>query len=471
MTATQSNITILISKILRIGLIAVILATIVPYGAVNPYWLNLAVLLNALVFAGTLAIPFRNQELQRVYRTSLVLLLLICGYILIQSLQFPDNAFSHSIWRTVGDTLNIESGAISVDPAGTFAAIPVVAHPFLIFMGVLVLNQNNETAVAFWRRLSLIGGGVAGFGIIQRALFPRSLLLSEKLYYLDSVTGTFVNRNSAATLFGVTALMLTVPLVRQFRELYPQRGQSQFATPYDRRNRQIEFVGYLGLIVVVLLALFLTKSRGGLISTLFPLLLIGSWFGYSLAPPTTSRRLRMAVAGLTVTLLMLAFGILGARSLFRIEQGGAEDSRWCVYGSVIDAIKDNPWLGTGFGTFEQVFPAYRDPKCGISGLWDRAHNVFLEGYLGLGLPFAVVILFGLAYLLSIFLVGYRTRQRFRIVPLTGMGILLLAVLHSIVDFSIQIPGVAAYIAAALGAAVSISLARKRSRRGTGADLR
>jgi O-antigen ligase len=137
---------------------------------------------------------------------------------------------------------------------------------------------------------------------------------------------------------------------------------------------------------------------------------------------------------------------------------------------VIDAIKDNPWFGTGFGTFEQVFPVYRDPECGLSGLWDRAHNVFLEGSLGLGLPFAVVVLFGLVYLLSIFLIGYRTRQRFQIVPVAGMGILLLVVLHSMVDFSIQIPGVAAYVAAALGAAVSISLARKRSGREPGAAL-
>jgi O-antigen ligase len=168
---------------------------------------------------------------------------------------------------------------------------------------------------------------------------------------------------------------------------------------------------------------------------------------------------------------MLAFAVLGARTLFRFEQGGVDDHRWCVYGSVIDAIRDNPWLGTGFGTFEQVLPAYRDPKCGISGVWDRAHNVFLEGYLGLGLPFAVVVLFGLLYLLSIFLIGYRTRQRFRIVPLAGMGILLLIVLHSMVDFSIQIPGVAAYIAAVIGAAVCISLARMRPGREHSADLR
>jgi hypothetical protein len=95
----------------------------------------------------------------------------------------------------------------------------------------------------------------------------------------------------------------------------------------------------------------------------------------------------------------------------------------------------------------------------------------LEGYLGLGLPFAAVVLISLGYLLSLFLDGYQTRRRFRIVPVTGMGVLLLIVLHSMVDFSVQIPGVAAFVAAAIGAAVAISLARKRSGRQSAVDLR
>jgi O-antigen ligase len=218
----------------------------------------------------------------------------------------------------------------------------------------------------------------------------------------------------------------------------------------------------VGLFVVVLVALFLTKSRGGLVSTFVPLILIAAWIGYSIAPPTTSRRIRIGFAGSAVTISFLVFAILGARSLFRIEQSGVDDNRWCVFSSTIAAIKDNPWFGTGFGTFDHVFPVYRNPECGISGVWDRAHNSFLEGYLGMGLPFAAVAAFVLAYLLYIFLVGYRTRRRFRIIPVIGMGTLLLVILHSMVDFPLQIPGVTAYVAAALGAAVCISLARRHS---------
>ncbi len=45
-----------------------------------------------------------------------------------------------------------------------------------------------------------------------------------------------------------------------------------------------------------------------------------------------------------------------------------------------------------------MFPAYRDPACGISGTWERAHNFYLEALINLGLPFilaAIIVIIGL----------------------------------------------------------------------------
>src|SRR5690606_13545416 len=92
------------------------------------------------------------------------------------------------------------------------------------------------------------------------------------------------------------------------------------------------------------------------------------------------------------------------------------------------------------------------------------HNFFLEGYLVLGLPFALLLLATLTYLIWIFYIGYHTRHSFRFVSVVGAGILVLVLLHSMVDFSLQIPGVSAYFAAALAAAIAISLGRRSSTR-------
>jgi O-antigen ligase len=471
MTTVSSDRVLFPTRLLQAGLMAVILATVVPYGAVHPIWFYLAALLNGVVFVGTLALPFRNLELLRVYRAALVILVLVIIYLLFQSFSLPRNAFENSIWNTVRHLLNVDSGAISVNPDQTRASIPQIIHPFLIFMAGLVLHQSTDAALLFWRRLAFIGTGVAVCGIAQNLLFPDTLLLGPKMHYIGSVTGTFVNRNSAATFFGITALLLTALLVRQFYEFAEARDQPDATERTSRSHAQKILLIYLGLFFVVLLAEFLTRSRGGLVSTFIPLFLLAAWFGYSFASPETPLRLRLGLASASVAAVVMVFAILGARALLRIEQAGTEDYRLCVFDSTLSAIVNNPWLGTGFGTFEQVFPAYRIPECGISGLWDRAHNFFLEGYLGMGLPFAVLVLFVLVYLILIFSTGYRRRRRFRIFPLVGIGVLLLVTLHGMVDFSLQIPGVNAFVAATLSAAVAVSLSRVPSSREATVDVR
>ena len=60
-----------------------------------------------------------------------------------------------------------------------------------------------------------------------------------------------------------------------------------------------------------------------------------------------------------------------------------------------------------------------------------------------------------------FIRGIRIRHKFRFIPVMGLAVLILASLHSIVDFSLQIPGVGVYFAAIMAAATTVSLGRGR----------
>ena len=135
------------SKILRIGLMVVILATVVPFGAVDPFWFNLAALLNGLVFAATLAIPIRNLELLKVYRVALILIVSISAYLFFQSIHFPQNVFTNPIWETVRDLLSVRTGAISVDPAGTIATIPTRRSSVPYFHGCACASAVRRNSV------------------------------------------------------------------------------------------------------------------------------------------------------------------------------------------------------------------------------------------------------------------------------------------------------------------------------------
>jgi hypothetical protein len=65
-------------------------------------------------------------------------------------------------------------------------------------------------------------------------------------------------------------------------------------------------------------------------------------------------------------------------------------------------------------------------------------------------------------LLKTYAQGWRERQAFRFVPLSCLGVLVTVTLHSLVDFSVQIPGVALVVAAVLGSGAAVSLERGAS---------
>jgi O-antigen ligase len=170
----------------------------------------------------------------------------------------------------------------------------------------------------------------------------------------------------------------------------------------------------------------------------------------------------MASAATLVCLLGGAalFALYGGLVVRRLEIEGLTDrARLCVYEATWRAIDSNFWRGTGLGTFQDVLPSYRSPACNLYGYWDTAHNFFLEGWLGFGAAFVVCTAFVYWKLLQTFVRGIRERQRLRFVPLACLCFLVMVTLHSLVDFSLQIPGVGVTVAATLGAGCAISLTR------------
>ncbi len=105
-------------------------------------------------------------------------------------------------------------------------------------------------------------------------------------------------------------------------------------------------------------------------------------------------------------------------------------------------IMDHPWFGSGLGTFAWAFPVYRSGDISMYGVYDRAHNTLLEIAAEAGLPFAGLVVIGWAIVFVALMRGVRTRRRDRVVPAAALAVALLAVLHSMVDFSLQIPGFA-----------------------------
>jgi O-antigen ligase len=132
-------------------------------------------------------------------------------------------------------------------------------------------------------------------------------------------------------------------------------------------------------------------------------------------------------------------------------EGLIDPVRLSVYRAVLRLIADHVWLGTGLGTFSWVFPIYRPSDISAWGILDRAHSTPLEIAAEQGGPFALLVLAAFLIMLLILMNGVKLRRSGRLYPAAGLLFGVLSAAHSLIDFSLQIPGLAIVVFAVVGA--------------------
>lgn len=445
---------------------AALLIAVLTRGAVTPMSLSLAAM--AIGSAGCLAaiVPPPGSKARTSLIAAAALVALLVAYILFQSLSFPGNPFAHPVWTEAAGLIGPSDPAISVAPSETRNALVALATPFAFYICALALFAGDEAAQRLMAGLAAIGAAFALFGFLQVSWLRDSLLFYEKTAYLDSLTSVFVNRNTAGTFLGVASLVALSLCISRVRRVHGPR-------PITTLFNDARLTGYGGLLesaalVICLLAVFLTKSRGALFATaaaylvVIPLLSAGrsSRTLERDGMPVSSKGRLVGRLALAMLLVAAVVAIFGGQAIARMEARGIDAARLCIYAASLDAFRDNWLFGTGFGTFDSVFPMYRHPDCSTPyDVFLRAHNTFLEGLVGFGIVFVPVVLFVYSHVVGNLIHGMRERRRRRHVPVVALGAVVLVTLHGIVDFSLQIPGMAAYFAAYLGAATTISLGR------------
>ena len=94
------------------------------------------------------------------------------------------------------------------------------------------------------------------------------------------------------------------------------------------------------------------------------------------------------------------------------------------------------------------------------GIWGSAHSTPLEMAAELGLPLVGLVVVAWIIVLAVLVRGVRIRRRDVVVPVTALSVAALALLHSLIDFSLQIPGYAIVVFALLGAGLSQSFSSR-----------
>lgn len=447
----------------RALLLLIVLAPL-PLGANREWAWTLCVLLTGVLgLAWALAALVRPARFDpRLPPVPVALFLGVCGWALVQTLPGV-GSWAHPLWDLAGEALGeAVPGRISLAPDATWAATLRLAAYGLVFFLAWQYARDRARALEALRWLALAGVAYAVYGLAVFWSGAGMLLWFEDEAFRHDVRGTFVNRNSFATWLGLTLLCALALLYR---------GAVQPRNPAYRlpagRGLQLEAFmqrAWLPLsgIILITTALMLTHSRAGFFSTLVGVGVL--LLALNSRHPLGSRRSRLALVTALVALTAV-FWITSEVLLQRIDKLSASYlARQEAYALTRDGIADNPWLGHGYGTYADSFRLYRDER--LERHFDRAHNTYLENAFELGWPAAGALLLAIAWLALHCLRGLRRRGRDWVFPATGLAASLLVGVHSLFDFSLQMPATALAYAGLLGVACAQATASRESGQAT-----
>jgi O-antigen ligase len=374
-------------------------------------------------------------------------------WMLIQASTWMPQQLHHPVWQFKHD-LGIDlPGSISINRVETYLALLRLLTEGCVFWLFLQLCRRPQTAHSTIQGVAIIGTAYAAYGIVAFYLFPGTVLWFTKKFYLDSVTSSFINRNTYATYAGIGLVCALGAAQSHFVRSWAHAGRAML-------RRAAAFLAsttgaggwWLASALMLSVALVLTGSRGGITASMAGVL------AFALLIMLRGLKLVTAIVAL-LALLSVGFTVFAFGDLLaaRLNTSGFEDpNRVAVYWLTILSILDAPWQGFGAGTFASVFPMYRDGSVAGTAIWDRAHNTYLEIVQGLGIPVAFIFLVLLAALWGRCIYAALTRQTSATASVVATAVTVIVALHSFVDFSMQTEAVALTWTALLATGVAQS---------------
>lgn len=415
---------------------------------------------STIAWSLTVSASERRVSLQQI-AGPVMLYALVLIWAVLQAVPFSPQGLANPIWFVVSEVdPSISVRAISVNPENSLLACMRLSTYASVFVCVYLLAGTAGRAnLLLW--LFVCSAGIyAAYGLVRYAADWDKILWFSSAS--NRLTGPFINQNSAATYFGFGLIGALALMLKAFSQdelaIRHSALRFRFLSVADRLS------GRAGLLLVIcvalLVALMLTASRAGIVSTIAGCLTLA---GLRTIKRGSGQGRAYRFAGLAVisALILVTLEMSGSQVSARLLAGDLESGgRLDVYRMTLSAITDNIWLGTGLGTFQDVFPVFRDDILTHGLIWDKAHNDYLELLLGFGVPAAGLFLASILILFIRALRGFFVRRRDSIYCNVAVSVSMIAFLHSFLDFSMQIQA----IAMSYSMLLALGLAQSRSSR-------
>jgi O-antigen ligase len=425
-------------------LLALLLWTPLPLGSNRPIlWAANGLLAGAMTLALLLAGRRPQEQVDGPSRSvAMVMLgfLSIALWIAFQALMSVPLWLEHPLWRMSPEPGS--SGAISIDPAATWAALAQFCCAIAAGLVAYNLALDEKRAQRILRVALFSTLLVAVYGLLAYHNGWTEILWVSRRSYGDFLTGTFVNRNNAATFFAF-GLMIAL-------SLFVTRMQAVGFRRTSASELLVELTSYAGLYLcaaaILLVAVLNTGSRAGAAATAVGAVVIVA---------VSVLRRRRKFHWMTAVVVFLVLGgllLVGSDALLdRFLTDGLDlGDRKALYAAALRMIETRPFLGNGAGTFADMLPIVRGAELTPDNIWLRAHSTYLDVAAGIGIPAFIIGLVLTAYLVGY--VGLTLLRTGQPAPagLAMIGAAAVGAAHSFLDFSLQIQAIAFLLAVLLG---------------------
>ena len=427
------------------------------YGATEP-WSQQIVALLAVVSAVYVLVmcSLRSVACQPVGSWTYIPIVVFLGLVVLQTVPLPAGIVGliaggnletrQTLLADLAGAVEAQGATpISLLPAATWrllwALLPVVA----IFVVFIHAYRTEAGVRRCCELLAIAGGAVALYAVYQ-------YVARAPLDFGDGVkqsghSGPFINHSHFGQFVNLGLGGAVGVLLMRVSRLFKVKTSAKRVWRELCRDRK-QAVAWIAAALVVLGALVVPMSmtRGGTIAMLVAGGIVGALmvlFSGSSSGRGSDKAAILLSLGLVSVVALLVFGFdqVYARlaSVSDVEQ--AQGGRLQILSDLWPAFMDYPWLGTGLGTFEFVYPLHDTGK--LTALTTHAENEYAQLMLETGLVgMACVVVFLLVVLAAAWRV-VRRAQRSLDYAAFGLSFGLLAILlHSASDFGQHMPAVA-----------------------------
>ena len=455
-------------RIIQWSLLLVIAGSILAFGAVQP---PIYSAMEAALFLLSAVVLIKQTSEGKIDLPVPLWIFPFLALVLIQMIPLPGKIVS---WLSP-NRLFFDVQAALAPGAAHWATLSIYPHDTLFgfFKLLAYLAAFVLAAYAFEPRegksvlapgLIVLGTIEAGYGIIQYLTGYQKIFGYTKQFYTEEATGTYINHNHFA---GLLELVIPFAAMMVFYNLQSRSGQGgaeRWRGQPGRTGFDPRIVFYAFIVILLLIGVVFSRSRMGIFSVLTGLILMGL-----LGLLGEGRRTWMVITLLVIACSMAYAVWIGLDPVIKrfelISPGGTENpySRISIWKQADGIRRDYPAVGTGLGTFPVAFRRYQTSLLELQV--DHAHNDYLEVATDTGIAGAVLLFLPILWLLIRIILAYagaRNPYR-RSVLLACIGSIAALLVHSTMDFNLQIPANALLFAVVLGIGSKATLSGAPSR--------